>query len=145
MSVKFYAVLSLSLCIVLIPSLFTGTLLGQSFKKSSNFFCEAIKRRPNYCSPVSRSHKMFFTAQTMMPTGVVLLLLDTGPILWPLSSKAIQASSNFWANWPCLFVCFHITGWRWRRPRLGLWLLETVSYLPVSVCRMVLRIILLTR
>ena len=39
MSVKFYAVLSLSLCMVLIP----GPLLDQSLNKSSNFLSEAIK------------------------------------------------------------------------------------------------------
>ena len=36
MSVKFHAVLSLSLCMVLILYLFPGPLLGQSLKKSSN-------------------------------------------------------------------------------------------------------------
>ena len=43
MSVKFYAVLSLSLCMVLILCLFPGPLLDQSLKKSSIFFSEAIK------------------------------------------------------------------------------------------------------
>ena len=43
MSVKFYAVLSLSLCMVLILYLFPGPLLDQSLIKSSNFFSEAIK------------------------------------------------------------------------------------------------------
>ena len=39
MSVKFYSVLFLSLCMILIP----GPLLDQSLKKSSNFLSEAIK------------------------------------------------------------------------------------------------------
>ena len=43
MSVKFYAVLFLSLCMVLILYLLPGPLLGQSLKKSSNFFYEAIE------------------------------------------------------------------------------------------------------
>ena len=43
MSVKFYAVLSLSLFMVLIPYLFPGPLLDQSLKKSSSVFSEAIK------------------------------------------------------------------------------------------------------
>ena len=43
MSVKFYAVLSLSFCMVLILYLFPGTLLDRSLKKSSNFFAEVMK------------------------------------------------------------------------------------------------------
>ena len=41
MSLKFYAVLSLSFCMVLVLYLFPGLLPGQ--KKSSNVFSEAIK------------------------------------------------------------------------------------------------------
>ena len=43
MSVKFYAVLSLSLCMVLILYSFAGPLPDQSLKKSSNFFFKSIK------------------------------------------------------------------------------------------------------
>ena len=44
-------------------------------------------------------------------------------------------------------LCFYVTGWRWRRPQLGLWLLETgiAGHLVVSVSRMLFRIIPLTR
>ena len=31
----------------------------------------------HYCSPLSRSNYIFFTAQPMMPTGVLLFLLET--------------------------------------------------------------------
>ena len=65
MSVKFYAVLSLSLCIVLI----SGHLLDQSLKKSSNFFSEAIKD-----AQLTVLQCRILTAQTMMPTGVLLFL-----------------------------------------------------------------------
>ena len=72
MSVKFYVVLSLSLCMVLILYLFPGPLPDQSLKKSSNFYSKDINTL-NYCSPVARmADYIFFTAQTVMPTGVLL-------------------------------------------------------------------------
>ena len=41
-------------------------------QKELKLFLRSYKRRPHYCSPVSRSDYTFFTAQTMMPTGVLL-------------------------------------------------------------------------
>ena len=69
MSVNFYGVLSLFLCMVLI----SGPLPDQSLKKEFQLFLRSYKRRLSYCSPVLRSRCIFFTAQTIMPSGVLLL------------------------------------------------------------------------
>ena len=45
------------------------------FKKEIKLFLRSYERHPSYCSPVSHSHYIFFTAQTMMPTGVLLFSL----------------------------------------------------------------------
>ena len=69
MSVKFYAVLSLSFCMVLVLYLFPGLLPGQN--KSSNVFSEAIRKTPKLLfSIVLNIHA--FTEQTMLATGVLL-------------------------------------------------------------------------
>ena len=79
MSVKFYAVLSLSFCVALVINLFPGPLPDQ--KGELKRFLQSYKRRPNYCSPVSCSHYMFLTEQAMMPTGVLLFVFETF-MLW---------------------------------------------------------------
>ena len=63
MNPNFYAILSLSMCMVQIPYRFPGPLLYQNLKRAQTF------------SPVSLSHRIFFTAQTMMPTGILLLFV----------------------------------------------------------------------
>ena len=73
-SVHFDAVLFLSLCLVLILYLCPGPLLDQKFKRELKLFLLSHNRRPDDCYPVSRSHYIFFTAQTMMPIGVLLFI-----------------------------------------------------------------------
>ena len=100
MSVKFNAVLSLSFCMVLVHYLFPGPLPGQ--KRAQTFSPKTPKKtHPNYCSPVSRSQYMFFTAQTMMPTGVLLFVSETSAMDEPglvLKGQLQGKENKFWSN-----------------------------------------------
>ena len=61
-TVEFYAVLFLSLCLVLIPYLFPGLFLGQSFRKISDFFSELQKTPKLLFSSVTLSLYIFHSA-----------------------------------------------------------------------------------